>query len=156
MKSVADMEAKGGTDFMLRIRNQVKKVRLHIIVAFFIGNAGNSGDMLCAGCFGGYTSVGCISRVCDCPQARCSNTETECVFLLRQKMEETYHISLSSDVDIAKQATTDLQTLSQHSIELATNLLSIGGDKYGIFSAHLVELMHCFLGGIAKYAICAY
>jgi hypothetical protein len=77
-------------------------------------------------------------------------------YLLRQKMEEAYHKSVSSYVDIAKQATTDLQTLSQHSIELATNLLSIGGDKYGIFSAHLVELMHCFLGGIAKYAICAY
>ena len=40
---------------MLRIRSQVKKVRLHNIVAFFIGN-GNSGDILC-GCFGGYTSV---------------------------------------------------------------------------------------------------
>jgi hypothetical protein len=106
MKSVAEMEAKGRTDFMLRIGNHVKKVRLHIIVAFFIGD-GKSGDMLC-GCFGGYTSVGRISRACDCPQAGCSNTERECVSLLRQKMEETYQKSLSSDVDIAKQATTDL------------------------------------------------
>ena len=75
MKSVAEIEAKGRTDFMLRIGNHVKKVRLHIIVAFFIGD-GKSGDMLC-GHFGGYTSVGCISRACDCPQAGCSNTERE-------------------------------------------------------------------------------
>jgi hypothetical protein len=47
MKSVADMEAKGGADFMLRIGNhQVKKVRLHVIVAFFIGDC-KSADMLC-------------------------------------------------------------------------------------------------------------
>jgi hypothetical protein len=154
MKSVADMEAKGGTDFMLRIGNQVKKVRLHVIVAFFIGD-GKSGDMLC-GRFGGYTSVGRISRACDCPQDGCSNTSRECVFLLRKKMEETYQKSLSSDGDTAKQAKADLQKLSQHSMELATNLLSFGGDKYGIFSAHPVDLMHCFLEGIVKYAVCAF
>jgi hypothetical protein len=34
MKSVAEMEAKGGTEFMRRIGNQVKKVRLHIIAVF--------------------------------------------------------------------------------------------------------------------------
>eukprot|EP00978_Attheya_sp_CCMP212_P034207 scaffold142321_cov43-Attheya_sp.AAC.1 len=55
--------AKGGIDFMLRIGNQVKRVRLHIIVAFFIGD-GKSGDMLC-GRYGGYTSVWRISRACD-------------------------------------------------------------------------------------------
>jgi hypothetical protein len=35
MKSVAEIEAKGGTTFMLRIGNQVKKVRLHVIVVFY-------------------------------------------------------------------------------------------------------------------------
>jgi hypothetical protein len=53
MKSVAEIETEGGTDFMLRIGNQVKKVRLHIIVAFLIGD-GKGGDMLC-GCFGAYS-----------------------------------------------------------------------------------------------------
>ena len=60
-------------------------------------------------------------------------------------MEETCHKALTSDVDIVKQATTDLQKLSHHSIKLATNLISFGGDKYGIFSPHLVDLMHYFL-----------
>ena len=32
------MEEKRGIDYMLRIGNQVKKVRLHVIVAFFIGD----------------------------------------------------------------------------------------------------------------------
>ena len=71
-------------------------------------------------------------------------------------MEETYQKYLSSDVDIAKQATTDLQKLSQHSMELATNLLLFGGDKYGILSAHPVDLMFCFLEGIVKYDVCAF
>jgi hypothetical protein len=100
MKYVADMEAKGGTDYMLRIDNQVKKVRLHLIIAFFIGD-GKSADILC-GCFGGYSSVGRISRACDCPQAGCSNTSRECVFLLRKKMEDTYKKSMSSNADTAK------------------------------------------------------
>jgi hypothetical protein len=154
MKSVAEMEAIGRTDFMLlRIGNQVKTVRLHVIVlAFFIGD-GKSGDILC-GRFGGYTSIGRISRACDCSQAGCSNTERECAFLQqRQKMEETYQKSLSSDVVIAKQATTDLQKLSQHSIELATNLFSFGGGKYGIFSAHPVDLMHYFVGGYSEVCV---
>jgi hypothetical protein len=69
------MEAKGGTDFMLRIGNQVKKVKLHVIVALFIGD-GKSGDMLC-GRFGGYISVGRISRACDCPQDMSLSTQTE-------------------------------------------------------------------------------
>jgi hypothetical protein len=69
-------------------------------------------------------------------------------------MEEAYHKSVSSYVDIAKQATTDLQTLSQHSIELATNLISFCGDKYVVFSAHPVDLMHSFLEGIVKYVVC--
>jgi hypothetical protein len=71
-------------------------------------------------------------------------------------MEETYQKSLSSDGDTAKQAKTDLQNLSQHSMDLATNLLSFGGAKYGIFSAHPVDLMHCFFEGIVKYAVCAF
>jgi len=41
-------------------------------------------------------------------------------------------------------------------MDLATNLLSFGGDKYGIFSAQPVDLMHCFLEGIVKYAVCAF
>jgi hypothetical protein len=90
---------------------------------------------------------------CDCPRAGCANTSRECVFLLRQKMEETYQKSLSSDAVTAKQAKTDLQNLSQHSMDLTTNLLSFGGDQYGIFSAHPVDLMHCFLEGIVKYAV---
>jgi hypothetical protein len=65
-------------------------------------------------------------------------------------MEETYQKSLSSYTVTAKQAKTDLRNLSQHSIDLATNLLSFGEDKYGIFSAHPVDLMHCFLEGIVK------
>jgi hypothetical protein len=139
MKSVAEMEAKGGTDFMRRIGNQVKKVRLYIIAVFFIGDE--------------------KSRACDYPQAgECSNTEREFVFLLLiQKMEETYQKYLSSDVDIAKQVTIDLQKMSQHSIELATNLLFFGGDKSsGIFFAHPLDLMHSFLERIVKYALCAF
>eukprot|EP00978_Attheya_sp_CCMP212_P021887 scaffold64342_cov48-Attheya_sp.AAC.5 len=66
LKNVHDFEAKGGIDWMLRIGNQVKRVKLHIIVAFFIGD-GKSGDMLC-GRFGGYMHVWRISRACDCQQ----------------------------------------------------------------------------------------
>jgi hypothetical protein len=68
-------------------------------------------------------------------------------------MEETYQKSFSIDADTTKQAKTNLQNLSQHSMDLATNLLSFGGDKYGIFSAHPVDLMHCFLDGIVKCAV---
>jgi hypothetical protein len=72
-------------------------------------------------------------------------------------MEKTYKKSMSSDAGTAKQAKTDLQNLSQHSMDLATNLLSFGGDKYGMFvSAHPVDLMHCFLEGIVKYAVRAF
>ena len=154
LKNVHDCEAKGGIDWMLRIGNQVKRVKLHIIVAFFIGD-GKSGDILC-GRFGGYTNVWRISRACDCWQQNCSNSSRECVYLLRAKMEETFEKTKSDDADVAKQAKNDLQMLSQHSMELATSLLSFGGDKYGIFSAQPVDLMHAFLEGIVKYAVCAF
>eukprot|EP00978_Attheya_sp_CCMP212_P039024 scaffold198861_cov39-Attheya_sp.AAC.1 len=101
LKSVHDCEAKGGIDFMLRIGNQVKRVRLHIIVAFFIGD-GKSGDMLC-GRYGGYTSVWRISRACDSQQETCSNSTRECVHLLRAKMEELYEKTKSDDDDVVKE-----------------------------------------------------
>eukprot|EP00978_Attheya_sp_CCMP212_P009428 scaffold22307_cov29-Attheya_sp.AAC.7 len=154
LRKIHDCEAKGGIDFILRIGNQVKRVRLHIIVAFFIGD-GKSGDMSC-GCYGGYTSVWRISRACDCQQETCSNSSTECVYLLRVKMEEIFENTKSNDDDVAKQAKHDLHQLSQHAMALATSLLSFGGDKHGIFSAQPVDLMHAFLEGIVKYAVCAY
>eukprot|EP00978_Attheya_sp_CCMP212_P034214 scaffold142374_cov35-Attheya_sp.AAC.1 len=69
-------KAKGSIDWMLRIGNQVKRVKMHIIVAFFIGD-GKSGDMLC-GRYGGYTHVWRISRACDCWQECCSDSTREC------------------------------------------------------------------------------
>eukprot|EP00978_Attheya_sp_CCMP212_P021886 scaffold64342_cov48-Attheya_sp.AAC.4 len=62
----------------------------------------------------------------------------------------------SNDAAVAMQAKLDLQELSQHSMELATSLLSFGGDKHGVFSAQPVDLMHAFLEGIVKYAVCAF
>eukprot|EP00978_Attheya_sp_CCMP212_P002439 scaffold4969_cov43-Attheya_sp.AAC.1 len=78
--------------------------------------------MLC-GCYGGYTTVWRIIRACDCQQRCCSNSDTECVYLLRAKMEELY---------VVKEAKNDLRELSQHRMELATSLLSFsfGGDKH--------------------------
>eukprot|EP00978_Attheya_sp_CCMP212_P037553 scaffold178283_cov66-Attheya_sp.AAC.1 len=140
---------------MLRIGNQVKRVRLHIIVAFFIGD-GKSGDIMLCGRFGGYTSMWRISRACDCQQEVCSNSTKECVYLLRVKMEEIFENTKSNDDDVTKQAKLDLHQLSQHAMELATSLLSFGGDKHGIFCAQPVDLMHAFLEGIVKYAVCAF
>eukprot|EP00978_Attheya_sp_CCMP212_P010693 scaffold26017_cov86-Attheya_sp.AAC.2 len=155
-KNVHDCEAKGGIDFMLRIGNQVKRVRLHIIVAFFIGDGkSGGGDMLC-GRYGGYTSVWRISRACDCQQHCCLNSDTECIYLLRVEMEEIYENTKSDDAAVVKQAKLDLHELSQHGMELAISLLSFGGDKHGIFCAQPVDLMHAFLDGIVKYAVCAF
>eukprot|EP00978_Attheya_sp_CCMP212_P025389 scaffold81594_cov61-Attheya_sp.AAC.2 len=70
-------------------------------------------------------------------------------------MEEIFEKPESSDAAVAKQAKLDLHELSQHTMELATSLLSFGGDKHGIFSAQPVDLMHAFLEGIVKYAVCA-
>jgi hypothetical protein len=54
---------------MVRVENQVKKVRLHVIVAFFIGRDCKGGDMLCGHSFCGYTSIGVdMSRACNCLQ----------------------------------------------------------------------------------------
>eukprot|EP00978_Attheya_sp_CCMP212_P005526 scaffold12431_cov57-Attheya_sp.AAC.1 len=148
--------AKGGIDWMLRIGNQVKRVKLHTIVAFFIGD-GKSGDKLC-GRFGGYMHVWRIIRACDCWQECCSDSTRECVYLLRVKMEEIFENTKSNDAAVAIRAKLDLQELSQHTTtELATSLLSFGGDKHGIFSARpVVDLMHAFLVGIVKYAVCAF
>eukprot|EP00978_Attheya_sp_CCMP212_P007734 scaffold17975_cov55-Attheya_sp.AAC.3 len=63
-------------------------------------------------------------------------------------MEETFEKTKSDDADVATQAKIDLQELSQHTMELATSLLTFGGDKHGIFSAQPVDLMHAFLEGI--------
>eukprot|EP00978_Attheya_sp_CCMP212_P016137 scaffold42014_cov81-Attheya_sp.AAC.1 len=112
--------------------------------------------MLC-GHYGGYTHVWRISRACDCWQEVCSNSNRECVYLLRVTMEEIFENTKSNDDDVAKQAKLDLHELSQHAMELATSrLLSFGGDKHGIFSAQPVDLMHAFLEGIVKYAVCAF
>eukprot|EP00978_Attheya_sp_CCMP212_P041118 scaffold231686_cov39-Attheya_sp.AAC.2 len=83
-----------------------------------------------AGRYGGYTTVWRISRACDCQQECCSNSDTECVYLLRVEMEEIFENTKSNDDDVAKQAKLDLHQLSQHGMELATSLLSFGGDKY--------------------------
>jgi hypothetical protein len=104
-------------------------------------------------CIGLVGHVTVLKLVAPTLQAR------ECVFLLREKMEETYQKSHASDDAVAKQAKTDLQKfLSQHSIQLlATNLLLFGGDKHGIFSAQPGDLMHGFLEGIVKkYAVRAF
>eukprot|EP00978_Attheya_sp_CCMP212_P025387 scaffold81593_cov85-Attheya_sp.AAC.1 len=71
-------------------------------------------------------------------------------------MEEIFENTKSNDDAVAKQAKHDLHELSQHAMELATSLLSFGGDKHGIFSAQPVDLMHAFLEGIVKYAVCAF
>eukprot|EP00978_Attheya_sp_CCMP212_P004528 scaffold9870_cov78-Attheya_sp.AAC.1 len=71
-------------------------------------------------------------------------------------MEEIYKNTKSDDAAVAKQAKLDLHQLSQHGMELATSLLSFGGDTHGIFCAQPVDLMHAFLEGIVKYAVCAF
>eukprot|EP00978_Attheya_sp_CCMP212_P038528 scaffold191888_cov67-Attheya_sp.AAC.2 len=57
-------------------------------------------------------------------------------------MEELYENTKSDDAVVVKEAKNDLHELSQHRMELATSLLSFGGDKHGIFCAQPVDLMH--------------
>eukprot|EP00978_Attheya_sp_CCMP212_P013208 scaffold33151_cov81-Attheya_sp.AAC.1 len=124
LKNVHDCEAKGGIDFMLRIGNQVKRVRLHIIVMVKVETC--------------FVVVLVVTQACDAlaghvtvsTQECCSNSNTECVYLLRVTMEEIFENTKSNDDDVAKQAKIDLHQLSQHAMELATSLLSFGGDKH--------------------------
>eukprot|EP00978_Attheya_sp_CCMP212_P022350 scaffold66620_cov41-Attheya_sp.AAC.1 len=71
-------------------------------------------------------------------------------------MVELYQNTKSDDAAVVKEAKNDLHELSQHRMELATSLLSFGGDKHGIFCAQPVDLMRAFLEGIVKYAVCAF
>eukprot|EP00978_Attheya_sp_CCMP212_P022671 scaffold68060_cov118-Attheya_sp.AAC.1 len=63
--------------------------------------------MLC-GRYVGYTSVWRISRACDCQQQCCSDSDTECVYLLRVEMEEIYENTKSDDAAVVKEAKLDL------------------------------------------------
>lgn len=159
LQSLSDMQRTPYTTFV-RLGNNIKKVKLHLPVAFVMGDAKSQDNLVTR--LGGYQS-GFVSRACLCPFVDLDDPYHTCQFmkpgptdhLVDTILDDRYQRSIrggaeSTRIKAAKEA---LHGFSRHICRSALRSLNFGVQPFGYIGATPTDLMHAFLEGVLKYAI---
>ena len=130
-------------DFMLRIDNVVKKVNLHIPVAFIIADT-QGADKLCGRYLVYKDNVQRLHRSCMCIPSDATATHKKC---------EWVDMDMMMDI-IERGEKEELMKYSQQHIPLhAFRNINFGSNPHGIYGATPNDILHGVKLGIIKYVL---
>jgi len=142
--SLKECQEKGGFIWDLDFRNHTYRVNMKPVIILIVGDA--QGNHKLAGMYGKFTEVNRVNHSCNCPWIETDNENFKCKFM---KSSVIKHLC-----EIGDEPT--LNSISQHNIRNAFDIIDIGYHPAGVNALMPSEILHQMFLGLIEYALKAF